>query len=93
MLIGVKVGGVKKLNLLAIVPAVIEDHHNMQILSNLIIVDDISFLYVADFKLLLITIGKQTSRAMQPCAYCDATRDDIRYFSSHKYMHRSNSLT
>ena len=65
-----KLTSVKRVILLAIVPDCKETYHNMKTLFDLTCLNNISFLFVADFKLLLICLGCQTATASFPCPYC-----------------------
>ena len=56
--------------MLACVPKVKETYSSMKTLFDLIRVNDILFKFLADFKLLLIVNGLQTSTASYPCPYC-----------------------
>ena len=65
-----KLTGVKKLLMLAIVPDVPETNYNMELLMDLTQLNKISHIFVADFKLLLIMLGKQNAVSAYPCPYC-----------------------
>ena len=65
-----KLTGVKKLIMLAIVPDIPETNYNMELLVNLTELNEVSHIFVADFKLLLIMIGKQNAVSTYPCPYC-----------------------
>ena len=65
-----KITGVKRLILLANVPDIKETFQNCQKLWKLIDLDQISYLFSADFKLTLTVLGLQTASAMYPCPYC-----------------------
>lgn len=58
---------VKKLILLCIVPSIKETYNNIKILFDLIRINDISFKFVSDFKVLLIINGQQTATSSFPC--------------------------
>ena len=73
-----KLTGVRKLIMVCIVPDVPETHTNMTILFKLTQLNLVSFLFVADFKLLLIVYGLQTATAKYPCPYCLILSDDMR---------------
>ena len=60
----------------------------MKILFDLTCLNDISFLFVADYKLLLLCLGCQTATSTYPCPFClvhlrditssvDATGDEL----------------
>ena len=57
--------------MLAIVPDVKETHGNMKILFDMIKLNHIPFIFLTDYKLLLITLGKQTATSSYPCPYCN----------------------
>ena len=65
-----KLTSVKRLILLALVPSVKETHFNMSILFKLTELNNISYIFVSDFKLLLICLGCQTATSSYPCPYC-----------------------
>ena len=65
-----KLTSVKRVIMLAIVPDCKETHKNMKTLFDLTQLNRISFLFVADFKLLLICLGCQTATSTKPCPYC-----------------------
>ena len=65
-----KLISVKRVIMLAIVPDCKETHKNMKALFDLTQLNRISFLFVADFKLLLICLGCQTATSTKPCPYC-----------------------
>lgn len=65
-----KFTSVKKVILLCVVPECKESYENMELLFRITDVNKIQFLFAADFKLLLITIGLQTSRSSFPCPFC-----------------------
>lgn len=65
-----KLTSVKRVIILAIVPDCKETYKNMKILFELTGLNGIRFLFVADFKLLLIVLGCQTATATCPCPYC-----------------------
>ena len=64
-----KLTSVKRVIMLAIVPECKETHFNMKVLFDLTQLNNISFLFVADFKQLLICLGCQTASASFPCPY------------------------
>ena len=64
-----KLTSVKKVIMVAIVPECKETYHNMKILFELTRLNDIKFLFVADFKLLLLCLGCQSASATYPCPY------------------------
>ena len=65
-----KLTSVKRVLILCIVPDCVESHANMKQLFDITCLNDISFLFVADFKLLLTCLGCQTATASFPCPYC-----------------------
>lgn len=65
-----KLTSVDKLILLCIVPQIKESYDNVKLLVDLTKLNNISFKFVADFKLLLIINGQQTATSMYPCPYC-----------------------
>ena len=72
-----KLTSVKKVILLAIVPNCKETHSNMKTLFDLTNLNNISFLFVTDMKLLLTCIGCQTATSSFPCPYCLSHYSDI----------------
>lgn len=68
---------VKRVILLCLVPEFKESHKNMKQLFDLTGLTNISFLFVADFKLLLICLGCQTASASLPCPYCLVPKGEI----------------
>ena len=69
-----------KLIMLCIVPDVKETYENVKFLFNLVNINNISFKFVSDFKLLLIVNGQQTATSMYPCPYCFVSLQDLRKF-------------
>ena len=76
--------GSKRLIMLAIVPEVKETHSNMKIIFDLVELNNIPFIFLTDFKLLLITLGKQTATSSYPCPYCNIFHRDISKFNNMK---------
>jgi hypothetical protein len=72
-----KLTSVKRLLIIAVVPDCKETHANMSILFDITKLNRISFLFVADGKLLLICNGCQTSSASYPCPYCHVPLREI----------------
>ena len=87
-----KLTGVKKLIMLCIAQDVPENHSNMQKLFELTALNDISFAFVADFKLLLICIGCQTAVASFPCPYCYISLSDMRNGANATLKHESRTF-
>ena len=50
----------------------------MKLLFELTKLNNISFVFLADFKLLLICLGKQTATSSYPCPYCTIVLGDMR---------------
>ena len=73
-----KLTGVKRLLMLCTVPDVPENHANMQILFRLTQLNNIPYIFVADFKLLLIVLGLQTAVSSYPCPYCEIHLKEMR---------------
>lgn len=73
-----KVMSVKRIIILCIVPKIKETYDNVKLLFDLTQVNDISFKFVCDFKLLLIINGQQTATAMYPCPYCFISLHDLK---------------
>lgn len=73
-----KLTSVHRLILLCIVPQVKETYENMKILFYLTKINNISFKFVCDFKLLLIVNGQQTATLTYPSPYCFVTLKDLR---------------
>ena len=72
-----KLTSVKRLVIIAVVPDCKETYANMSILFDITNLNRISFLFVADNKLLLICLGCQTSSASFPCPYCHVPLREI----------------
>lgn len=73
-----KLSSVHKLILLCIVPQIKESYDNVKLLFDLTKINNISFKFVADFKLLLIINGQQTATSMYPCPYCFVSLNDLK---------------
>lgn len=73
-----KVSSVKRVILLCIVPDIKKTYENMELLFDLIKLNNISFKFIADFKLLLTINGQQTASATYPCPYCFVTLGQLR---------------
>lgn len=69
---------VKRVVILGIVPDISETYENVKLLFDKIRINNISFKFVSDFKLLLIINGQQTASAMYPCPYCFVSLKDLR---------------
>lgn len=69
---------VYKLIILCMVPKVSETHDNLKILFELIKLNNISFKFTADLKLLLTAIGQLTATASYPCPYCFISLDKLK---------------
>ena len=74
----IKLTGVRKLVILAIVPDIPETNSNLEILFEKTGINDISFKLAADFKMLYVCLGLQNSVAIYPCPYCEITLNDLR---------------
>ena len=61
--------------MICVVPDVPESHFNLQKIFELTGLNEIKYTFVADFKLLLVAIGKQNSAACHPCPYCLIHKD------------------
>ena len=72
-----KLTSVKRFILLTIIPDCKETYKNMKVLFELTQLNDISFLFVSNFKLLLICLGCQTATATFPCPYCHVQLREI----------------
>ncbi|CAH1110507.1 unnamed protein product [Psylliodes chrysocephalus] len=73
-----KVTNVHKLIMLATVPAIKENYENVKILFELMKINDISFKFMSDLKLLIIVNGQQTATSSFPCPYCFVKLQDLR---------------
>lgn len=76
---------VNRLIILCIVPNVKETYSNIELLFKLIKINNISFKFVSDFKILLIVNGQQTATSTCPCPYCFDTLDNLRNYQNDKY--------
>lgn len=83
---------VKKLIMLCIVPDIKETYENVKILFELIKINDISFKFVSDFKLLLIINGQQTATSMYPCPYCFVSLQDLKKNRDEKNVSNESQL-
>lgn len=75
-----KATSVKKLIMICIVPDIKESYENVKQLFDLVKLNDISFKFVCDFKLLLIINGQQTASSTFPCPYCTISLQELRNF-------------
>ena len=73
-----KLTGVRKLVILAIVPDIPESNSNLEILFEKSGLNNISFKFVVDFKMLNSCLGLQNSTSIYPCPYCEITLNDLR---------------
>ncbi|CAH0552491.1 unnamed protein product [Brassicogethes aeneus] len=78
--LGYKSTSVKKLIMICIVPDIKETYNNIKFLFDLVKLNEVSFKFVSDFKLLLIINGQQTATSMFPCPYCSISLKDLRNF-------------
>lgn len=69
---------VYKTILLCIVPKIKESYENIKILFDLTKINNMSFQFVSDFKLLLLVNGQQTASSTFPCPYCFVTLADLK---------------
>lgn len=88
-----KLTSVYKTILLCIVPSVLETYDNLQILFNLTNINNISFKFVSDLKLLLTVNGQQTASSMFPCPYCFVSLKDLQYKSNDAVLNSENDST
>ena len=65
-----KVTSVHKLIMLCAVPSIKESYDNIKVLFDLTNINNISYKFISDFKLILIINGQQTATSMYPCPYC-----------------------
>lgn len=65
-----KLTSVNRLLILSIVPDIKETYENTDLLFKMSNVNNISFQFLADFKLLLIINGQQTATSSYPCPFC-----------------------
>ena len=83
---------IKKLIMLCIVPDIKETYDNVEMLFELIKINDISFKFVSDFKLLLIINGQQMATSMCPCPYSFLSSQDLRRNSAEKNVPNESIL-
>ena len=76
-----KLTGVKRIILLCIVPDIKETYENIAKLFQITNLNNISFKFVSDFKLLLIVNGMQTATSSYPCPYCHISLSEMRSYS------------
>lgn len=82
---------VKKVILLCIAPDIKENYDNIKILFDLTKVNNISFKFVSDFKVMLIVNGQQTATSMYPCPYCFVSLKDLRNFNETSDVQAGNN--
>lgn len=70
--------GVKRLIMLVHVPDIKETWANCKALWDLAGINNVSYLFVADFKLTLTVLGLQTASASYPCPYCFISLKQLR---------------
>lgn len=70
-------GGVKKLLLLAVSPAVSESYENLQQILNLLCLQGVSFCIAADMKMTNAILGLQCCSSTHPCPWCETSRDNF----------------
>lgn len=87
-----KLTSVKKLILLCVVPNIKETYDNLKILFDLTKLNNISFKFVSDFKLLLMANGQQTATASYPCPYCFVSLGSLRSSQVIDDQHKSAGL-
>lgn len=73
-----KITTVQRLILVCIVPDIKETYENLKILFDLTKINNISFRFTSDFKLILIVNGLQTATSTFPCPYCFVTLNELR---------------
>lgn len=73
-----KLGSVNRLLMLCTVPDIKESYDNVKLLFDLVKINDISFKFVCDFKLLLIINGQQTATSSHPCPFCFVSLKTLR---------------
>jgi len=73
-----KLTGVKKLIILYIVPDIKETYENFKLFFKLTNLNNISFRFVSDFKIMLLVNGLQTTSSSYPCPYCFISLKDLR---------------
>lgn len=73
-----KLTSVSRLVILAIVPDIPESNSNLEILFNKSGINNISFRFCVDFKMLHVCLGIQNAVSTYPCPYCEITLNDIR---------------
>lgn len=77
-----KLTSVYKLILLCVVPQIKESYDNIKLLFDLTKINEISFKFVADFKLLLIINGQQTATSSFPCPYCFISLGELKSYTN-----------
>lgn len=85
-----KLSSVYKTIILCMVPSVLETYDNLQILFSLTNINNISFKFVSDLKLLLTVNGQQTASSMFPCPYCFISIKDLQYKSNDVILNMKN---
>ena len=70
--------GIYKIIMLCVVPNIKETHNNIQFLFELTKLNNLSFKFVADFKIILLVNGHQSASSMYPCPYCFVPKNDFR---------------
>jgi hypothetical protein len=73
-----KLTGVHRLIMLCIVPQIKESYENLDLLFKLTKINNISFKFVSDFKVLLLVNGQQTATSSYPSPYCFVTLRSLR---------------
>lgn len=75
-----EVTSVYRLIMLCIVPNIKDTYDNVKKLFDLISLNNISFKFISDFKLLLIVNGQQTASSSFPCPYCFISLSEMRKY-------------
>lgn len=69
---------VNRLIMLCITPQIKETYENLKLLFDLININEVSFKFVSDLKVLLIINGQQTATSSYPCPFCFISLGDLR---------------
>ena len=84
--------GRKKIMILAIVPDIPENYHNLQILYDLTQVNSVSYQQTGDLKAINLLLGLMSSSAACGCCYCQAQRSTDEWTNGGARLRTVNSL-
>ena len=85
--------GKKKIMILAIVPDIPENYHNLQILYDLTKINSVSYQQTGDLKALNILLGLMSSSAACGCCYCEAQRNSDKWMCGGARLRSVESLS